>query len=222
MRTSTYTARRRRLTVAALLVGALAAVLFATSGILIATDNGRQREDVPNQRPMPVPTPRSPGPAIPSVEQSDPRRFAIEAAELAFEWDTTTSTNTDGYFARIVVIADPGGTESDGLVADLTAYLPSQEAWLHLREYETRQHLEVTSAEVPSTWQATAREGEAFGLERGTTAYTITGIRHRTGIWNGDRVATRHRVSFTVFIICGPRYPTCYLLRLSQLDHPLP
>lgn len=222
MRTSTYISRRRRLTVAALLVGAFAAVLFTAGGILIGSDEGRHRDDVPNQRPMPVPAPNSPAPTVPTAGQSDPRRFAIEAAELVFEWDTTTSTNTDGYFARLVAIADPGGVESDGLVADLTAYLPSHEAWLDLREYETRQRLEITSAKVPSTWAETALEGEAFGLERGTTAYTITGIRHRTGTWNGDRVATRHRVSFTVFIICGPRYPTCYLLRLSRIDHPLP
>lgn len=223
MRTSTYTTRRRQLTVAALLVGFFAAVLFTAGGILIASDEGPHRDDVPNQRPMPVEDdPTSPAPTVPSAGQSDPRRFAIEAAELVFEWDTSTSTNTDGYFARLVAIADPGGVESDGLVADLTTYLPSHAAWLHLREYETRQHLEITSAKVPSTWEETAREGEDFGLERGTTAYTITGIRHRTGTWNGDRVASRHRVSFTVFIICGPRYPTCYLLRLSRIDHPLP
>lgn len=222
MRTSLYTFHRRRLRVIAVLVCALAAALFATSGIVIATNQGRQHHDAPNQSPMPAPAPQSPTPTVPSAGQNDPRSFAIEAAGLVFEWDTTTSTNTDGYFARLVAIAPPGGAESDGLVADLTAYLPSHEAWRHLRGYDTRQHLEVTSAEVPSTWAATAREGAAFGLERGTTAYTITGVRHRTGIWNGDRVSTRHRVTFTVFIICGPRYPTCYLLRLSQLDHPLP
>lgn len=223
MRTNTYTSHRRRLTNAALLVGALAAVLFAASGIWLSTSQGGQRDDVPNQRPTPVPAPSSPAPTVPPpAGQSDPRRFATEAAEMVFEWDTTTTTNTDSYFARLVAIADPGGVESDGLVGDLTTYLPSHEAWRHLREYETRQHLEVISVKVPSTWEATAREGRAFGLQRGTTAYTITGIRHRTGTWNGERVATRHRVSFTVFIICGPRYPTCYLLRLSRLDHPLP
>lgn len=213
---------RRRLALAALLVGALAAALFATSGILIATDEARQREDIPNQRPTPVPAASSPAPTVASSERSDPRRFAIAAAEMVFEWDTTTSTNTDGYFARVVAIAAPDGVESDGLVSDLTAYVPSPEAWLELREYRTRQRLEVTSATVPSTWEATARRGAAFGLEGGATAYTITGIRHRTGTWNGDHVATRHHVTFTVFIICGPRYPTCYLLRLSRLDHPLP
>lgn len=222
MRTRAYTSRRQRLILAALLVGSLTAALFTASGILIVTDGARQREDKPNQRPTPAPAPSSPAPAVAPTEQSDPRRFAIAAAELVFEWDTSTSTNTDGYFARVVAIADPDGIESDGLVSDLTAYVPSPDAWLELREYRTRQRLEVTSARVPSTWEATARRGEAFGLERGTTAYTITGIRHRTGAWNGDPVATRHQVTFTVFIICRPRYPTCYLLRLSRLDHPLP
>lgn len=58
-------------------------------------------------------------------------------------------------------------------------------------------------------------------LPAGTTAYTITGTRHRAGVWDGRRVTTTGRVSFTVFETCQPTYPTCRLLRLSQLDNPL-
>ena len=47
------------------------------------------------------------------------------------------------------------------------------------------------------------------------------GTRHRDGLWNGEAVTSEHAVSFTVFIVCTPAYPTCHLLRLSQLDNPL-
>lgn len=202
-------------------VGIFAVTLLVTTAVLLLV--GSSHDPAGRPAPAPMSTPSSPQarPSTPVAHGSDPRAFAIKAAEAVFEWDTTTSTNTDGYYARLVEIADPGGVESDGLVADLSTYLPTDDAWRHLRTYKTRQWLAVTSARVPSTWTATAREGEAYGLERGTTAYTIDGVRHRTGIWNGKAVHSRHDVSFTVFIICGPRYPTCYLLRLSQPNHPL-
>ncbi|WP_262852275.1 ParB N-terminal domain-containing protein [Mumia quercus] len=37
----------------------------------------------------------------------------------------------------------------------------------------------------------------------------------------GEPVASEHTVAFTVFIVCGPSYPECHLLRLSLLDKPL-
>ena len=43
----------------------------------------------------------------------------------------------------------------------------------------------------------------------------------RTGVWNGQPVTSEHPVAFTVFVVCAPTYPTCHLLRLSQLDNPL-
>jgi hypothetical protein len=55
----------------------------------------------------------------------------------------------------------------------------------------------------------------------GTTGLTIRGIRHRTGVWEGEPVASEHDVAFTVFIVCGPSYSECHLLRLSMLDKPL-
>ena len=55
----------------------------------------------------------------------------------------------------------------------------------------------------------------------GTTAVTIEGTRHRSGVWNGQPVTSEHPVSFTVFVVCPPTYPTCHVLRLSQLDNPL-
>jgi len=52
-------------------------------------------------------------------------------------------------------------------------------------------------------------------------ADTITGVRHRLGVWDGNPVSSAHRVEFTAFILCRPSYVTCHLLRLSMLDHPL-
>ena len=40
-------------------------------------------------------------------------------------------------------------------------------------------------------------------------------------VWNGQPVTSEHPVAFTVFVVCAPTYPTCHLLRLSQLDNPL-
>jgi len=55
----------------------------------------------------------------------------------------------------------------------------------------------------------------------GTTAFTITGVRHRSGVWEGTPVTSEHDVAFTVFVVCAPSYPACHLLRLSRLDEPL-
>lgn len=214
----TRTYERRRLIMAGAVVVVIltvtAAVVFAKRSV----EEGKVR--MPLSSAATTSASRSPTPPLAAVRE--PRAFAIAAAQRIFDWDTATSTNTDSLFARLVAIASPGGVESDGLVTDLTDYLPTDPTWRDLRLYRTRQWLQVTSTAVPSTWAATARDGEAYGLDRGTTAYNIEGIRHRTGTWDRRPVSTRHKVAFTVFIICEPRYPSCYLLRLSRLDHPLP
>ena len=46
-------------------------------------------------------------------------------------------------------------------------------------------------------------------------------VRHRAGVWQGEAVASEHGVTFTVFMVCGPSYDRCHLLRLSRLDEPL-
>ena len=106
------------------------------------------------------------------------------------------------------------------LFADIGNYLPTPDAWVDLAQYETRQWLTLDSVSVPSKW-AEAQTQAGDELLPGTTAYTIHGTRHRTGIWEGEPVSTEHEVAFTVFIVCGPAYPTCHLLRLSELDNPL-
>ena len=58
------------------------------------------------------------------------------------------------------------------------------------------------------------------GLLPGATAYTVTGTRHRTGVWEGQGVTDARPVSFTIFAAC-PDDEDCRLLRLSALDTPL-
>lgn len=150
-----------------------------------------------------------------------PQTFARRVAETLFAWDTATITTPTELTERLVEVADPTGESSAGLVADVANYLPTLAAWAELRRYETRQWIEITSTEVPSLWPTAVQQAGPSGLLPGTTAYTIHGVRHRSGIWEGEPVSTAHDVAFTVFIVCGPSYPQCHLLRLSRLDEPL-
>jgi hypothetical protein len=106
------------------------------------------------------------------------------------------------------------------LLSDLDNYLPTHDAWSDLARYQTRQWLTVDSVTTPTLWsQAEAQAGSV--LLPGTEAFTIHGDRHRSGVWEDAPVTTAHQVAFTVFVVCGPSYPTCHLLRLSMLDKPL-
>ncbi len=151
---------------------------------------------------------------------ADPETFARLVAEAIFEWDTTLAVPLADYTARLVAVADPTGESSPGLVADISTYLPPPTAWAQLRDYSTRQWLSIDTIRVPTLW-ATAETQAGDGLLPGTTAYTLTGVRHRTGVWEDEPVASAHDVAFTVFIVCAPSYPECRLLRLSRLDEPL-
>ncbi len=151
---------------------------------------------------------------------ADPAAFADLVAHAIFDWDTTALAPRAAYLERIATIADPTGEETPGLISDVDAYLPPETTWIDLREYETRQWIEIESVEVPTKWATALKQGSAT-LAPGTTAYTITGIRHRDGVWDNEPVASRHDVSFTVFMVCAPTYDACGLLRLSLLDEPL-
>lgn len=157
-------------------------------------------------------------PAMPAT--SDPDTFSRAVAEALFAWDTTTLFTRADHIDQLIALADPSGASTPGLVADLDAYLPTAAARVELAKYETRQWLDIDSVTTPSTWaDAQAQAGDR--LLPGTTARTILGTRHRSGIWEGQPVASRHRVAFTIFIVCRPAYPQCRLLRLSMLDKPL-
>ena len=151
---------------------------------------------------------------------SDPGTFARQVAEALFTWDTATLLTRTDHVEQLVAVADPTGESTPGLVADLGNYLPTQDAWVELAQYETRQWLSIDGATTPSKWaEAEAQAGDE--LLPGTAAFTIHGTRHRSGIWEDAPVASEHNVAFTVFIVCGPSYPECHLLRLSILDKPL-
>lgn len=151
----------------------------------------------------------------------DPEEFAHLVAHALFTWDTTKAVGVEELVGRLAAVGDPLGESSPGLVADVTAYLPTAPMWLQLRGYSTRQWLTIDSVRVPDRWEQAETEAGADGLLPGTTAYTVRGTRHRAGVWEGEQVSSEHDVVFTVFMVCGPSYPQCHLLRLSRLDEPL-
>ncbi len=158
---------------------------------------------------------------LPALHPSnDSATFARQIAEALFGWDTATLISRTDRVQQLVAVADPTGESTPGLVSDLDNYLPTQDAWVELAQYETRQWLSIDSVATPSMWaEAETQAGDE--LLPGTTAFTIHGTRHRSGIWEGEPVTSAHEVAFTVFIVCGPSYPECHLLRLSMLDKPL-
>ncbi|MEU0265176.1 cell wall protein [Nocardioides sp. NPDC006303] len=155
------------------------------------------------------------------IETSDPAAFAVSVAQVLFAWDATESTPLNEYTGRLLAVADPSGEESAGLATDLTTYLPSPESWEDLKTYETRQWIDITSFEVPDGWNIAQDNAKSPDIAAGTTAYTITGLRRRSGIWQGETAKTVDEVSFTMFMTCKPTYDSCRLLRLSQLNNPL-
>lgn len=153
-------------------------------------------------------------PAGQVVETRDPAAFAVSVAQVLFSWDTTESTPPNEYTGRLLAVADPSGEESAGLATDLTTYLPSPESWEDLKTYETRQWIDITSYEVPDGWHSARDNTKRPDIAAGTTAYTITGLRRRSGIWQRETAKTVDKVSFTILMTCKPTYDTCRLLRL--------
>ncbi|WP_152191223.1 cell wall protein [Georgenia satyanarayanai] len=217
--------RRARIALGTLLLLAVAAV---TGYGLLATRNaepaGQAHLTAASNPPDPATAAMSPALAptgsAPILATADPVAFATTVARALFDWDTTGQHTLAEHEGRLLAVADPSGVESPGLVADLEAYLPSVQTWDFLTQYETRQWIEVTDARVPGQWRETVTAAEG-ALAPGTTAVTVTGVRHRAGTWEGREVAEEFDVAFTAIVVCGPTYPQCYLLRLSRLDEPL-
>lgn len=181
-------------------------------------DGGRPGPSVTAQAdPVPTTTPR-----LPVVQASDdPETFARNVATVLFEWDTASGFTPLDYTSVVLDVGDPIGTEQAGLASDIAAYLPSRDAWLELRQYATAQHITIDNTFVPDAWATAVEQAHPGQLAEGTVAVTIEGTRHREGLWNDEPVTSEHSVAFTVFVVCGPTYETCHLLRLSQLDNPL-
>lgn len=155
------------------------------------------------------------------VQTGDAEEFARAIAIKIFTWDTRVDAGPAALVEAFVPMADPTGESTPGLIADLTNYLPSQEAWTDLRDYETRQWLTVNSVVVPDQWSTALEQAGPGAMAPGTIAQTVHGVRHRSGVWEGELVTSEHEVAFTIFVVCGPSYPQCHLLRLSRLDDPL-
>jgi hypothetical protein len=216
--------RRRRLIVAGI-AAALLLIAFVTYAVLVhrahspsVSAQSESKQDSVESTPVETKPVVTELPALRST--SDPETFARQVAGTMFAWDTATLITRTDHIEQLVAVADPTGESTPGLVADLDNYLPTQDAWVELAKYETRQWLTVDSVSTPTKW-ADAQVQAGDELLPGTTALTIHGTRHRAGIWEGDPVASEHDVAFTIFLVCGPSYPECHLLRLSMLDKPL-
>lgn len=168
--------------------------------------------------PDPVPTPHE---LTPIRETDDAEEFARDVAGALFAWDTAIGLMPLDYTSVLLDVADPTGEEQAGLASDIAGYFPTREAWVELRKYATTQRLEITATYVPEAWETAEAQAQAGQLQPGTTAYTIEGIRHRSGVWNDESVTSEHEVAFTIFLTCPPGGDPCYLLRLSILDQPL-
>ena len=155
------------------------------------------------------------------IPTNDPELFARRVAEALFTWDTAAGLVPLDYTAAILNVGDPSGHEQAGLAADIATYLPTRDAWVELRKYETTQRIEIDTVVVPNAWNDALAQANPSQLPPGATAYTIDATRHRDGAWNGNAQVVEASISFTVFIACPPDHDPCYLLRLSQLDNPL-
>lgn len=214
--------RRRRLIVTGVAI-ALLLIVFVTYAIL--AHRSAQPVSPPSDdrggAAAPVSGPGDqPAGLDPLKPTSDPETFARQVAQAIFAWDTTSMVSRAEHVEQLLGLADPTGESTAGLSSDLDNYLPTADAWRQLAQYDTRQWLTITSVTTPALW-AQAQSQAGPGLLPGTTAFTIDGVRHRSGVWEGEPVSSSHDVSFTVFIVCGPLYPRCHLLRLSMLDKPL-
>lgn len=214
--------RRRRLIVVGVTLGLLL-ISSCTYAVLVQRGQSSRSSQV-EARNITVDAPERESTGATRIESlpatNDPETFARLIAESIFEWDTATLITRTDYIEQLVKVGDPTGESTPGLVTDLDNYLPTLDAWRELAKYETSQWLTIEAVTTPTKWaEAKAQAGGA--LLPGTTAFTIDGVRHRTGVWEDAPVASEHDVSFTVFVVCGPSYPECHLLRLSLLDQPL-
>lgn len=212
--------RRRHLIIAGLALGSLSVAL------VIYWLQVRPAPATPGTTGAAPATPRAMTSKVPVTDlaplrpTSDPDAFARLVADALFEWNTATLVGRAEHVQQLVAVSDPAGESSPGLVSDLENYLPTEEAWAELAQYETAQWLAIDSVVTPTLWdEAEAQAGNE--LLPGTTAFTIEGTRHRSGLWENQPVASEHEVAFTVFVVCAPSYAQCQLLRLSRLDEPL-
>lgn len=166
----------------------------------------------------------------PVITFGGPKAFARQVAAALFTWDTTSGYDPADYAQELADVT--ASVEADAAATDVRAYLPTPAAWAQLRTHQTRQWLTIDTISIPDAWETAVAQAAPGQLPDGAVAYTITGTRHRDGIWNTEPVTTAHPVAFTVFLTCvlertalqppgAGIAESCRLLRLSQLDNPL-
>lgn len=222
--------RRRLLVTVATGVGVL--VLLIAVGVygLIAssssdpTPSPNDRSDSPAEPEQLDATTPAPAPprarALPHT--TDPLVYARAVAETLLTWDTMSATGPGEHARPVLADADPEQIETPGLASDVTNFLPTPDAWQQLRHYHTTQTATIHAAYIPDTWDDIVASDGARHLRDGTLAVTIEATRHRAGTWLDQPATADHPVTFTVFVACPPAFDRCHLLRLSQVDDPLP
>ena len=178
-------------------------------------DSGSQTDGVPSEAEPAVTLKNR---ALPRTAAPIP--YARAVAVSLFEWDTSAGFLPTDYTAAVLADSDPSGEETPGLIADVATYVPTVDEWLDLGAMEVVQTIEIDDAYVPESWASTVDQAHGH-LRPGTTAVTVVGTRHRSGVWNGEVAASSYPISFTVFVACPPAFDRCHVLRLSQLDNAL-
>ena len=214
-------ARHRRRLILAFAAGGSALLLLVTVGLVgllrgpssaSETEQVARETSVSQDSVKPVLQPR------PIVATSDPERFARAVTRALFTWDTRHPGGVSEWAQTLVDGAD--ADEASAVAADVRSYRPSTDYWTRLADYGTRQWIEVESIRVPDTW-ATARAQAAPGqIPDDAAAFTIVGVRERSGTWGEQEMRTSRQIAFTVFVSCPAGAP-CVLLRLSRPDAPL-
>lgn len=225
------TDRRRRAALIAATAGGLVLLILIGVGIyglLRGPDTSAPSPSTTTTTPTPA-NAGGTGPR-PIVALDEAEEFAAAVADATFTWDTTSGYSPADYAQELADVT--ASVEADAAATDVRAYLPTPAAWAQLRTHQTRQWLTIDTISIPDAWETAVAQAAPGQIPEGAVAYTITGTRHRDGIWNTEPVATAHPVAFTVFLTCTPERSTapargdgiaetCRLLRLSQLDNPL-
>jgi len=211
---------RRRMLIAAVIVGGGMLMLLIGIGVYgilrgpasIAATSTPTSSDAKSSVAAPVARPR------PLAATADSEIFARAVADALFRWDTRGSAGAAEWSQPLLDVGD--ADEAAGLASDIRGYLPSIEQWDQLEMYGTRQWITIDAIRVASGWATALAQATPGQLPPGAIAYTISGIRHRNGMWEREPTATASAVAFTVFIAC-PRNDDCRLLRFSRLNEPL-
>lgn len=214
---------RRQALLVLIAVAALAATATGVYGLLVGPHTSGDRQ-APSSGTVAVGGAEvrpATHPVTVTERTDDPITYARWVTTTLFDWDTTTGYQPADYTAPLLADGDPSGEEMSGLIGDITDYVPTTDQWLNLATMNVSQTITIKTAAIPADWSSIVATAHGQ-LRPGTIAVTIAATRQRTGVWDGDPQAASGPVSFTVFVACKPTFDRCHLLRLSELNQPLP